>query len=95
MLKGSFPGSSAGKESTCNVGGPGLISGSGRSPGEGIGFPDGSAGKKSAYNAGDLGLIPGLGRSPEEGNGYPLVFWPGEFHGLYSPWGHKESDTTE
>ena len=20
------------------------------------------------------------------------VFWPGEFHGLYSPWGHKESD---
>ena len=23
------------------------------------------------------------------------VFWPEEFHGLYSPWGHKESDTTE
>ena len=23
------------------------------------------------------------------------VFWPGEFHGLYSPWGCKESDTTE
>ena len=23
------------------------------------------------------------------------VFWPGESHGLYSPWGHKESDTTE
>ena len=23
------------------------------------------------------------------------VFWPGEFHGLYSPWGWKESDTTE
>ena len=23
------------------------------------------------------------------------VFWLGEFHGLYSPWGHKESDTTE
>ena len=23
------------------------------------------------------------------------VFWPGEFHGLYTPWGHKESDTTE
>ena len=23
------------------------------------------------------------------------VFWPGEFHGLYSPWGYKESDTTE
>ena len=24
-----------------------------------------------------------------------LIFWPGEFHGLCSPWGHKESDMTE
>ena len=23
------------------------------------------------------------------------VFWPAEFHGLYSPWSRKESDTTE
>ena len=23
------------------------------------------------------------------------MFWPGEFHGLYSPWGDKELDTTE
>ena len=23
------------------------------------------------------------------------VFWPGEFHGLYNPWSHKELDTTE
>ena len=23
------------------------------------------------------------------------VLWPGEFQGLYSPWGLKESDTTE
>ena len=23
------------------------------------------------------------------------VFWPGEFHELYSPWGHEELDTTE
>ena len=23
------------------------------------------------------------------------IFWPGELHGLYNPWGHKESDTTE
>jgi len=23
------------------------------------------------------------------------VFWPGKFHGLYSPCGPKESDTTE
>ena len=25
----------------------------------------------------------------------PSVFWPGEFHGLYSPWGCKELDMTE
>ena len=24
-----------------------------------------------------------------------LLFWPGEFHWLYSPWGRKESDTSE
>ena len=23
------------------------------------------------------------------------VFWADKFHGLYSPWGRKESDTTE
>ena len=34
-----FPGSSAGKESTCNVGDSSLIPGSGRCPGEGIGYP--------------------------------------------------------
>ena len=32
-------GSSAGKESTCNAGDPGLLLGSGRSSGEGIGYP--------------------------------------------------------
>ena len=34
-----FPGSSADQESACNAGDPGLIPGSGRSPGEGIGYP--------------------------------------------------------
>ena len=34
-----FPSSSAGKESTCSAGDPGLIPGLGRSPGEGIGYP--------------------------------------------------------
>ena len=34
-----FPDSSVGKESTCNVGNPGLTPGLGRSPGEGIGYP--------------------------------------------------------
>ena len=61
-----------------------------------LGFLCGSAGKESACNDGDLGSIPGLGRSPGEGKGLSTpVFLPGEFHGLYSPWGHKESGTTE
>ena len=34
-----FPGSSAGKESTCNAGDPDLVPESGRSAGEGIGYP--------------------------------------------------------
>ena len=55
-----------------------------------------SAGKESTCNAGDLGSIPGLGRFPWRNERLPTpVFWPGEFHGLYSPWGHKELDTTE
>ena len=66
-----------------------------------LGFPCGSAGKESACNVRDLGSIPGLGRSPGEGKGYPLqhsglessMDW--EFHGLDSPWGHKELDMTE
>ena len=37
--KGGFPGSSAGKESTCIAGDPGLLPGSGRSHGEGISYP--------------------------------------------------------
>ena len=47
------------------------------------------------------GSIPGSGRSPGEGNWQPTpVLLPGESHGGrslvgYSPWGHKESDTTE
>ena len=35
-VREGFPGSSAGKESACNAGDPGLIPGSGRSPGEGL-----------------------------------------------------------
>ena len=48
----------------------GLISGSGRSPGEGKGgLPYSSGGKESACSAGDAGSIPGSGRSPGEGKG--------------------------
>ena len=65
------------------------------------GFPGGSDGKQSAHNEGDLGSIPGLGRSPGGRHGNPLQYSCLEnLHGQkslvgYSPWGHKESDTTE
>ena len=38
-IKVGFPGGSAGKESACKAGDPGLILGSGGAPGEGIGYP--------------------------------------------------------
>ena len=66
-----------------------------------MGFSGGSVGKESAYNSGHLGSIPGLGRSRGEGHGNPLQYSCLEnLHGQrslsgYSPWGHKESDTTE
>ena len=38
----------------------------------------------------------GVGKIPWRRERLPTpVFWPGEFHGLYSPWGCKELDTTE
>ena len=60
--------------------------------------------KNPPANAGevrDVGLIPGSGRSPWRRKWQPTpVFLPGESHRQrsladYSPWGHKESDTTE
>ena len=106
--KGS-PGSSAGKESTCSAKGPGLTSGSGGSSGEGIGYSlqyswasvVAQLVKESACNVGGLGLIPGLGRSPGGGHGNPLQYSclenPHRQRSLMgcSPWGCKESNTTE
>ena len=43
-----------------------------------------SAGKESACNAGDLGSI-----SWRREQLPTSVFWPEDFHGLYSPWGRK------
>ena len=60
------------------------------------GFPDSSVGKESICSTRGPGSIPGSGRSPGEGIRLSTpVFWPGEFHGLYSPRGCKESDMTE
>ena len=62
----------------------------------GMGFPCSSVGKESACSAEDLGLISGLGRSPGEGKGSPLQYSGLENSmDMYSPWGRKESNTTE
>ena len=66
-----------------------------------VGFPGGLISKESACDIGDLGSIPGLERSPGGGHSNPLQYSCLENpHGqrslvVYSPWGHKESDTTE
>ena len=65
------------------------------------GFPGSSAGQESTSNAGDLGSVRGWGWSPWRREWQPTpVFLPGESRGQrslvrYSPWGHKESDTTK
>ena len=95
--------SSVCKESACNAGDPGSISGLGRSAGEGLGYPlqyswpslVAQLVKESSCNVGDLGSIPGLGRSPGEGKGYPFQCSGLENSRDYSSWGHKVSDTTE
>ena len=57
--------------------------------------------KKFACNVGDLGSISGLGRFPGRGHGNPFQYSclenPHEQRSLvgYSPWGYKESDTTD
>ena len=43
---------------------------------------------------GNLGSITGLERFPWRRERLPTpVFWPGEFHGLYTPWGHKKCES--
>ena len=100
-----FPDSSVGKESACNAGDPSLICGSGRSTGERIGYllqyswaslvAQLVKNPPAMWETWVLSLCwedpleKGTATQPTP------VFWPGEFHGLYSPWGRKESDMTE
>ena len=59
-------------------------------------LPCGSAVKESACNVGRSGFDPWVGKIPWRRERLPTpVLWPGEFHGLYSPWDRKESDMTE
>ena len=50
--------------------------------------------KKTCLQCGRPGFDPRVGKIPWRRERLPtLVFWPGEFHGLYSPWGRKQSNT--
>ena len=68
---------------------------------EETGFPSGSDGEESTCNVGDLGSNLALGRSLGGGHSNPLQYSCLENpHGQRSlagcsPWGRKESDTTE
>ena len=103
-----FPDSSVGKDSACNAGDPGSIPGSERSAGEGMGYSLQYLGlplclscSRICLQCGRPRFNPWVGKIPWRREWQPApVFWPGEFRGQrslvdYSPWGHKESDTTE
>ena len=79
-----FPCGSAGKESACNAGDPGLLPGLRRTAGEGTGNPPQYSwaplvaqlvkNLPAMQNQGDPGSIPGSGRSSGEGIGYTLQY---------------------
>ena len=106
-VRWGFPGSSAGKESFCKAGDPDLILESRRSPGEGIGHPlqyswaSLVAQVVIRLQRGKPGFDPWVRKIPWRRARQPtLIFLPGESQGQrslagYSPWSHKESDTTE
>ena len=105
---GGHPGGLDGKESACNPGDPGLIPGSGRSLGEGIGYPLQYWVSLVAQMAKNLPAMWETRVQKSLGGKIPWrrawrptpAFLPGESHGQrslagYSPQGHRESDTTE
>ena len=86
-----------------HAGDPGSIPESERSAGEGIGYP---LQYSWASFVAQLVKNPpamwdtwvrslGWEEPLEKGKATLPVFWPGDFHGLYSSWGHKELDLTE
>ena len=99
------PSSSAGKESACDAGDPSSIPGSGKFHEEGIGYQlqyswaslvAQLVKKKVLPQCSRPGFNPWVGKIPRRRGRLPTpVLWPGEFHELYSPWGHKELDMLE
>jgi len=65
------------------------------------GFPSGSGGTESAHQCRRQGFDPWVRKIPWRREWQPTpIFLPGESHGQrslegYSPWGRKESDTTQ
>ena len=95
--------SSVGKQSACSAGDLGSIPGSGRSAGEGISY-------SLQYSWASLVVqlvknLPAMWKTWVWSLGWEDPLEKGKvthssilacrFHGLYSPWGHKESDSTE
>ena len=61
-----FPCGSGGKESACNAGDLGLIPGSGRSPGEGIGYPLQNPGLENSMDC----IVYGVAKSQTQLSGF-------------------------
>ena len=61
-----------------------------------LGLPLWLSWKRIHLQCGRPGFNLWVGKIPWRRGRLPTpVFWPREFRGLYSPWGHKESDMTE
>jgi len=75
----------------------------GRFPGEGVDYPLQYSWAslvtllvKNQPAMWETWVDPWVGKNPWRRERLPTpVFWSGEFHGLYSPWGCKESDMIE
>ena len=98
----SFPGGSDSKESTCNAGD--LVQFLGwedplekdRLPTPILGLLWWLSWQRIFLQCGRPGFDSWVGKIPWRRGRLPSpIFWPGEFHGLYSPWGHKELDRTQ
>ena len=95
-----LPDSSVGKESACNAGDSSSIPGSGRFPGEGTGYssilglPLWLSWYRICLQCGRPGFDYWAGKIPWRRERLSSVFWPREFHGLYSP-GNSPGQNTE
>ena len=60
-----------------------------------MGFPGGSADKRICLQRGRPGFDPWIEKFPGEGYSTHCSTVAWRIHELYSPWDHKESETTE